>query len=56
MIDILRFVKSSKIIGITKRFVPRCLQGRLFSFSMERNNELLRKIVLEYLCMRGGGG
>jgi FkbM family methyltransferase len=49
MIDILRFVKSSTIIGIIKRFVPSALQNKLFKFSMERNKELLRKTVLEYL-------
>ncbi|MDR0409814.1 MAG: FkbM family methyltransferase [Spirochaetaceae bacterium] len=56
MIDILKFVKSSTIIGLTKRFVPRALQNKLFKFSMERNNELLRKTVLEYLIAGGGGG
>jgi hypothetical protein len=52
MTDILRIVKSSGVISAIKRFVPRPIQNALFSFSMERNKNLLRKVVLGY----GGGG
>jgi hypothetical protein len=54
MIDLLKFVKSSSVIGAIKRFVPQAVQNRLFGISMERNKRLLRKVVLEYLM--GGGG
>jgi hypothetical protein len=56
MIDLLKFVKSSNVIGAVKRFFPKSIQNSLFSFSMARNKNLLRKIVLEYLTLRGGGG
>jgi hypothetical protein len=51
MTDILRIVKSSGVISAIKRFVPRPIQNALFNFSMERNKNLLRKVVLDY----GGG-
>jgi hypothetical protein len=53
MIDPLKFVKSSDVIGVIKRFAPQFVQNRIFAYSMERNKNLLKKAVLEY-C--GGGG
>jgi FkbM family methyltransferase len=56
MIDLLKFVKSSGMINAIKHFVPKSVQNRLFSFSIERNKDLLRKTVLEYLTNELGGG
>jgi hypothetical protein len=53
MIDLLKFVKSSDVISAIKRFAPKFVQNRLFSYSMGRNKRLLRKVVME---MGGGGG
>jgi hypothetical protein len=38
---------------VIKRFVPQFVQNKIFAYSMERNKNLLGKVVLEYL---GGGG
>jgi FkbM family methyltransferase len=56
MIDLLKFVKSSEVIGVIKRFVPQGVQNKLFNFSIERNRDLLRKTVLGYLANENGGG